>query len=181
MEARLYKEYKEKVIPAMQKEFSYKNPMQIPKLVKIVINMGIGEGSLDKKHVTNAVEELTLISGQKPFTTKAKKSESGFKIRAGMAIGCKVTLRGARMYEFMDRLVNSAMPRIRDFRGLSVKSFDGRGNYSMGIKEQIVFPEVSYDKIDNVRGMDICVVTTANTNEEAKSLLEGFNFPFKKN
>ncbi len=180
MASRLNTLYSDNIAKSLQEKYGYKNVMEVPKLKKVVINMGVGEGALDRKHVQAAVEELTAISGQKPVVTKAKKSEASFKIREGMAVGVKVTLRGDRMYEFIDRLVNIAMPRIRDFRGISDKGFDGRGNYNMGIKEQIVFPEINYDKVDATRGMDIAFVTSANNNEQAKSLLEGFNFPFKK-
>lgn len=176
--ARLKEHYKEVVRPALMKEFGYKNPFQVPGLKKIVINMGLGEGVNDSKKVTAAVDELARISGQKPVITKAKNSIAGFKLREGMKIGCKVTLRQERMYEFLDRFVNIAMPRIRDFRGISPKSFDGRGNYAMGIKEQLIFPEIEYDKVDQTRGMDIVFVTSANTNEEALALLKGFDMPF---
>jgi large subunit ribosomal protein L5 len=154
--------------------------MEVPRLTKIVINMGVGEAVADSKQATQAAEEMALIAGQKPIITRAKKAEASFKIRAGLAIGCKVTLRKQRMYEFVDRFVNTAMPRIRDFRGISPKGFDGRGNYNMGLKEQLIFQEINYDKISIVRGMDITFVTTAKTDEEAKALLEGFNFPFRK-
>ena len=177
---RLHEMYEKEIRPAMQKEFNYKNPMQVPKLEKIVLNMGVGEAVADSKVVTAAAAELALIAGQKPVITKAKQSIAGFKVREGMPLGCKVTLRGQRMYEFMDRLVNIAMPRIRDFRGVSPKSFDGAGNYSLGLKEQIIFPEINYDKVDKIRGMDITFVTTANSNEEAKALLAAFNMPFRK-
>lgn len=180
MAARLQKDYLEKIVPAMQEQFNYKNPMQVPKLQKIVINMGIGDAAQDSKLVQNAAEELTLIAGQKAVVTRAKKSEAGFKIRENMPIGCKVTLRGKRMYEFLDRFVTIALPRVRDFRGLSPKSFDGRGNYNMGLKEQIVFPEINYDRVDKVRGMDITFVTTAENNEQCYALLEKFNMPFRK-
>lgn len=180
MSARLYEEYKGKIVPAMQEQFGYKNPMQVPKLEKIVLNMGVGDASQDSKLIAKAVQEMGLIAGQKPVVTRAKKSEAGFKIRENMAIGCKVTLRGAKMYEFLDRFVTIAMPRIRDFRGLSAKSFDGRGNYNMGLKEQIVFAEINYDDVDKVRGMDITFVTTAENNEQSKALLEKFNLPFRK-
>ncbi len=176
--ARLKEHYEETVRPSLSEEFSYKNPMEVPRLDKIVINMGVGEGVGDNKAVSSAVQDLTAISGQKPVVTKAKKSVAAYKLREGMTIGCKVTLRRDRMYEFLDRLVNIALPRVRDFRGLSEKSFDGGGNYSMGIKEQIVFPEIDYDTVDRVRGMDIIIVTTAKTDQEAKALLRGFNFPF---
>ncbi|MEM7443169.1 MAG: 50S ribosomal protein L5 [Pseudomonadota bacterium] len=176
--ARLRDQYEETIKPNLSEEFSYKNPMEVPRLEKIVINMGVGEGVGDSKTVTSAVQDLTAISGQKPVVTKAKKSVANYKLREGMKIGCKVTLRRERMYEFLDRLVNIALPRVRDFRGLSDKSFDGAGNYSLGVKEQIVFPEIDYDNVDQVRGMDITIVTTAKTDAEARSLLRGFNFPF---
>jgi len=176
--ARLRKEYDEKIVPAMVEKFGYKNRMEVPRLEKIVINMGVGEATQDKKKVETAAQEMELIAGQKPVITKAKKSIAQFKLREGMPIGCKVTLRRDRMYEFMDRLVTIAMPRIRDFRGLNPKSFDGHGNYAMGLKEQIVFPEISYDKIEKVRGMDIIVTTTAKTDDEARELLRLFGFPF---
>ena len=173
--------YKDKIAKDLQTTFNYKNVMQTPKLDKIVINMGVGRDAVaDSKAVKAAVEELTLISGQKPVVTKAKQSIAGFKLREGQAIGCKVTLRGDRMYEFLERLVNIAMPRIRDFKGISSKGFDGKGNYSMGLKEQIVFPEIDYDKIDKIRGMDITFVTTAKNDNEAKELLKAFNLPFVK-
>lgn len=177
--ARLKEVYEKQVRGELQKKFSYTNPMQLPRLEKIVLNMGLGDAVRDRKIVDGAVEELTAIAGQKAVATAAKKSIAGFKLRDGMKIGAKVTLRGDRMYEFLDRLVNIAMPRIRDFRGISQKSFDGRGNYSMGIKEHIVFPEINYDKISQIHGLDITIVTTANTNEEALELLRGFNMPFK--
>ena len=178
--ARLREEYENTIKQELIKRFSFKSPMQSPRLDKIVINMGIGEGNRDDKKVTAALKDMTLIAGQKPVITKARKSIAGFKLRDGMQIGVKVTLRGNRMYEFLDRLVNIALPRVRDFRGLSPKSFDGKGNYSLGLKEQIVFPEIEYDKIDQIRGMDICVVTTAKNDEEGRELLKAFNFPFKK-
>lgn len=181
MATRLQEVYTKEIVPALQERFGYKNPMQVPKIEKVVLNMGVGDASQDSKLIKSAVEEMALITGQQPVVTRARKSEAGFKIRENMPIGCKVTLRGQQMYEFLDRLVTIAMPRIRDFRGVSAKSFDGRGNYNMGLKEQIVFPEINYDKVDKVRGMDITVVTTANTNEECQALLEGINFPFKKN
>ena len=177
---RLYKEYKENVVPALIKEHSYKNIMQVPKLEKIVINMSLSAAVQDSKVLQIAIDELTAISGQKPVITKAKKSIAGFKLREGMSIGAKVTLRRDRMYEFFDRLVTIALPRVRDFRGLSSKSFDGRGNYAMGIKEQIVFPEINYDKVDKVRGMDIIICTTAKNDDEARSLLSALNIPFSK-
>lgn len=163
----------------MMQDFGYQNPMQVPRLEKIVINMGVGEAVQDTKKVQAAAGELAVIAGQKPIVTKARKSIATFKVRDGMPLGCKVTLRRQRMYEFLDRLVTVALPRVRDFRGVSGKSFDGRGNYALGLKEQIVFPEVDYDKIDAVRGMDIVIVTTAKTDQEAKSLLRGFGFPFQ--
>ena len=175
---RLKAHYRETIRAALKEEFSYKNDLQIPRLDKIVINMGVGEATQDKKKVDQAFGEMELIAGQKPVVTKAKKSIAQFKLREGMPIGCKVTLRRDRMFEFLDRLVTVAMPRIRDFRGLNAKSFDGRGNYAMGLKEQIVFPEISYDKIETVRGMDIIVTTTAKTDEEARELLRLFGFPF---
>ncbi len=179
MSANLLVLYKDKISKDMQKQFNYTNVMQIPKLVKISINMGFGKDAVaDSKVVKAAVDELTRIAGQKPVVTKAKKSIAGFKLREGQDIGCKVTLRGERMYEFLERLANVALPRVRDFRGLSGKGFDGRGNYSMGLKEQIVFPEIDYDKIDKVRGMDISIVTTAENDNEAKELLKHFNLPF---
>ena len=175
---RLQEHYDSVLRPALLEQFKYRNPMQVPRLDKIVINMGVGEAVGDSKKVQAAVGEMTAISGQKPVVTRATKSIATFKLREGMAIGCKVTLRRERMYEFLDRLVNIAMPRIRDFRGVSAKSFDGRGNYAMGLKEQLVFPEVDYDKVESVRGMDIVICTTAKTDEEAKALLAGFNMPF---
>jgi large subunit ribosomal protein L5 len=175
---RLQKLYVEKIRAAMQKEFNYSNPMQVPRLEKIVINMGVGEAAGDQKKLDSAVGDLTLISGQKPVKTLAKKAIAGFKIRAGLPIGCKVTLRKARMYEFLDRLVTIALPRVRDFRGIAGKGFDGRGNFAMGLKEQIVFPEIVYDKVDAIRGMDIVFVTTAKTDAEAKALLKAFDLPF---
>lgn len=180
MSSNLYKLYKEKVIKELNSKFNYTNPMCIPKLTKIVINMGVGEAAADSKIINNAVRDLTAIAGQKPVVTKSKKSIAGFKLRENVPVGCKVTLRGKIMYEFLERLVNVALPRVRDFRGLPSKGFDGRGNYSMGVKEQTIFAEIEFDKIDKVRGMDICFVTTANTNEEALALLEAFNMPFRK-
>ncbi len=180
MTARLYELYKTQLRPELRARFGYENEMQVPYLEKIVVNMGVGDAAQDSKLLKTAVEEMALITGQKPVITRAKKSEAGFKIRENMAIGCKVTLRKQRMYEFIDRFVNIAMPRIRDFRGISPKSFDGKGNYNMGVKEQIVFPEISYDRVDKVRGMDITFVSTAKTDEECRALLEGFNFPFRK-
>src|SRR6201997_2658973 len=175
---RLQQRYRAELRAALQKEFGYANPMQVPKLEKIVINMGVGEAAADQKKLDAAVAELTLISGQKPVKTIAKKAIAGFKIRAGLPIGCKVTLRKAKMYEFLDRLVTIALPRVRDFRGIpGGQGFDGRGNFSMGLKEQIIFPEIVYDKVDAIRGMDIIFVTTAKTDAEAKALLKGFNLP----
>ena len=178
MTPRLREVYENQVIPALKEEFGYANPMQVPKLEKVVLNMGVGEATQDRKKMDGAVSDLTLITGQKPIVTRAKKSIAGFKLRDDMVVGCKVTLRKTRMYEFMDRLITIAMPRIRDFRGLNGKSFDGRGNYAMGIKEQIVFPEIDYDKVDQIRGMDIVICTTANTDAEAKALLKAINMPF---
>ena|SRR3990167_5110115 len=175
---RLKQKYEDQIVAAMTEKFGYTNRLQVPRLEKITLNMGVGEGSQDKKKVQTAAEEMALIAGQKPVVTKAKKSIAQFKLREGMPIGCKVTLRRDRMYEFLDRLVTIAMPRVRDFRGVNPKSFDGRGNYAMGLKEQIVFPEISYDKIEKVRGMDIIVTTTAKTDEEARELLRLFGFPF---
>ncbi|MFC3053345.1 50S ribosomal protein L5 [Kordiimonas pumila] len=177
---RLRVNYEEKVKASLQETFGYKNPMQVPKLDKIVINMGVGDGVQDKKKVTKAAEEIAAIAGQKPVITRARKSIASFKLREGMPIGAKVTLRGERMYEFLDRLITIAMPRIRDFQGVNPKSFDGRGNYALGLKEQIVFPEINYDQIDQVRGMDIIICTTAQTDDEARALLAGFDMPFKK-
>jgi large subunit ribosomal protein L5 len=177
---RLLQQYRDSIKDALKKEFGMTNDLQVPRLEKIVINMGLGEAAQDKKILETAISELAAISGQKPITTYAKKSIAGFKLREGMPIGCKVTLRRSRMYEFLDRLVHIAMPRIRDFRGIGVKSFDGRGNYSMGIKEQIVFPEINYDRVDKIRGMDITICTTAQSNEQAKSLLAAFDMPFRK-
>jgi len=177
---RLQTMYEKEVRASLQKEYNYKNPMQVPKLEKIVINMGVGENVNDSKTILAAVSDMTLISGQKPTVAKAKKAIATFKLRENLPIGCKVTLRKRHMYEFLDRLINTALPRVRDFRGVNPKSFDGRGNYAMGLKEQLVFPEINYDKIDQVRGMDIIIVTTANTDKEAKSLLAGFNMPFIK-
>jgi large subunit ribosomal protein L5 len=178
--AKLHDFYKESVVPQLAKEFGYKSVMQVPRIEKITLNMGLGEALTDKKVLENATNDMQLIAGQKPVVTKARKSVAGFKIREGYPIGCKVTLRGDRMWEFFERLVSIAIPRIRDFRGLNPKSFDGRGNYSMGIKEQIIFAEIDFDKVDKVRGMDIVITTSANTNEEGKALLSAFNFPFRK-
>jgi len=176
--ARLQEYYKETLAPALMKELDL-NIMQVPKITKVTLNMGVGEAVANKKIMDNAVNDLTLISGQKPVVTLARKSIAGFKIRDGWPIGCKVTLRREHMYEFLDRLVNIAIPRIRDFRGLPAKSFDGRGNYSMGLKEQIVFPEIDYDKVDTIRGLDITITTSAETDDQALALLKGFNFPIK--
>lgn len=178
---RLQLVYDKEVVPALKSKFGYKNVMEVPRLTKIVINMGVGEAVADQKQIAAAVEEMTLISGQKPVITKAKKAEASFKIRAGLQIGCRVTLRKQRMYEFLDRFVTIAMPRIRDFRGVNPKSFDGRGNYNMGLKEQLIFPEINYDRVSTVRGMDITIVTTAKNDDEARALLEGFSVPFRKN
>ena len=180
MSARLKEQYKTEIVEAMTKKFGYKNIMQVPKLDKIVINMGVGEAKENAKILEAAVSDMETISGQKAVITKAKKAVANFKIREGMPIGCKVTLRGDKMYEFLDRLVNLALPRVRDFRGVSANSFDGRGNYSLGIKEQLIFPEIEYDKVDKVRGMDIIFDTTAKTDEEARELLRLFNMPFEK-
>lgn len=176
--ARLREFYAEKIQPELMSQFGYANPFEVPRLEKIVINMGVGEAVQDSKRINTAVDELTRISGQRPVVTRAKRSIAGFKLREGMPIGVKVTLRRRRMFEFLDRLVNIALPRVRDFRGLNPKSFDGRGNFSMGVKEQIVFPEIDYDKVDTIRGMDIIVVTTAKTDDEARELLKRFQFPF---
>jgi large subunit ribosomal protein L5 len=176
--ARLYEQYREVVRPELQARFNYQNPMQIPKLDKIVLNMGVGEATADAKKLQVAANELALISGQKPAICRARKSIANFKLREGMAIGCKVTLRRDRMYEFLDRLITIALPRVRDFRGVPAKSFDGRGNYAFGIKEQIIFPEINYDDVDEIRGLDVAICTTARTNEEARALLEHFRMPF---
>jgi large subunit ribosomal protein L5 len=175
---RLKADYEQRIVPAMTEKFGYKNRLEVPRLDKIVINMGVGEATQDKKKVESAAAEMEKIAGQKPVITKAKRSIAQFKLREGMPIGCKVTLRRDRMYEFMDRLVTIALPRVRDFRGLNPRSFDGRGNYAMGLKEQIVFPEIEYDQIDKVRGMDVIITTTAKTDEEARELLRLFNLPF---
>lgn len=175
---RLRTDYDSRIVKAMTEKFGYTNPMQVPKIEKITLNMGVGEGTQDKKKVTTAAEEMELIAGQKPVITKAKKSIAQFKLREGMPVGTKVTLRRERMYEFLDRLITIALPRVRDFRGLNPKSFDGNGNYAMGLKEQIVFPEIAYDRIDTVRGLDVIITTTARTDEEARELLRLFNFPF---
>ena len=178
--SRLKEQYTNEIMEAMMKKFGYKNIMQVPKLEKIVINMGVGEAKENKKLLDAAVADLETISGQKAIVTKARKSVANFKLREGMPIGCKVTLRGERMYEFADRLINLALPRVRDFRGVNPNAFDGRGNYALGIKEQLIFPEIEYDKVDKVRGMDVIFVTTANTDEEARELLTLFGMPFKK-
>ena len=178
--ARLKDVYNEKVAPSLVEQFGYTNPMQVPKITKVTLNMGVGEAINDKKLIDAAFADMTLIAGQKPVVTKARKSVAGFKIRQGWPIGCKVTLRGAQMWEFLDRLISLSIPRIRDFRGLSAKSFDGRGNYAMGVKEHIMFPEIDYDKIDKIRGLDIVITTSANTDDEGRALLAAFNFPFRK-
>jgi large subunit ribosomal protein L5 len=178
--ARLQQQYREKIVPELKASLGLANPMEVPRITKITVNMGVGEAVADKKIMDNAVGDLTRITGQKPLVTKARKSVATFKIRTGLAIGAKVTLRGARMYEFLDRLINIAIPRIRDFRGLSPRSFDGSGNFSLGVKEQIIFPEIAYDAIDQVRGMDITITTTAKDNKQGRALLEAFNFPFRK-
>ncbi|NLL53354.1 MAG: 50S ribosomal protein L5 [Peptococcaceae bacterium] len=177
--ARLKEFYKQEITPALMKKFNYKNIMQTPRLEKVVVNVGIGEAIQNPKVIDSATDDIMTITGQKPIVTRAKKSIAAFKLRTGMPVGVKVTLRGERMYEFVDRLLNVALPRVRDFQGVSGKSFDGRGNYTLGIKEQLIFPEISYDKIDKIRGMDIVFVTTAKTDEEAKELLKGFGMPFR--
>ena len=179
MSTRLEKFYKDEVVPALTKKFGYKNPMEVPRLTKITINMGVGEAATNKKILENAVADLTKIAGQKPIVTKSRVSVASFKIRDGWPIGCKVTLRRAQMFEFLDRLINVSLPRVRDFRGVSGRSFDGRGNYNMGVKEQIIFPEIDFDAVDAIRGMDIAITTTAKTDAEAKALLEAFRFPFR--
>jgi large subunit ribosomal protein L5 len=178
--ARLHEYYREKVVPQLKQELGLTNPMQVPRITKITVNMGVGEAVADRKIMDAAVADLTKITGQKPLICKSRKSIASFKLRQGLAIGCKVTLRGERMYEFLDRLISIAMPRIRDFRGVSARSFDGQGNYSLGVKEQIIFPEIQYDQIDQVRGMDITITTTATDNKQGRALLEAFNFPFRK-
>jgi len=177
---RLQKIYREKIVPELKQSLGLKNTMQVPRILKITVNMGVGEAVADKKVMDAATADMAKITGQKPAVTKAKKSVATFKVRDGQAIGCKVTLRGARMYEFLDRLVNIAIPRIRDFRGISGRSFDGRGNYSLGVKEQIIFPEIQYDQIDQIRGMDITISTSARDDKHGRALLEAFNFPFRK-
>jgi large subunit ribosomal protein L5 len=178
--ARLEQVYRDKIVPELKQSLGLANVMQVPKITKITVNMGVGEAVADKKIMDNAVGDLTKITGQKPLVTRARKSVATFKVRDGLAIGAKVTLRGARMYEFLDRLVNIAMPRIRDFRGVSARSFDGQGNYNFGVKEQIIFPEIAYDQIDAIRGMDITITTTARDDKSGRALLEAFNFPFRK-
>lgn len=177
---RLRQQYQESVVPALRDKFAYANVMEVPRITKVTINMGLGDAVADKKVIEHALSDMTAIAGQKPVVTKARKSIAGFKIRDDYPIGCKVTLRRTRMYEFLDRLINVAIPRIRDFRGFSPKSFDGRGNYSLGVKEQIIFPEIDYDRIDKLRGMDITITTNARTDEEAKALLQAFRFPFRQ-
>ena len=177
--ARLQKHYREKVAPALIEKFGYKSPMQVPRITKITLNMGVGEAVADKKVMDNAVADLSKIAGQRPVVTKAKKAIAGFKIREGQPLGCMVTLRGVQMYEFLDRFVTVALPRVRDFRGISGRSFDGRGNYNVGVKEQIIFPEIEYDKVDALRGLNISITTTAKTDDECKALLSAFRFPFK--
>lgn len=178
--ARLKKFYKEEVLPKLVEQFGYSSPMQAPKLLKITVNMGVGEAIADKKVLDNAVADMEAITGQKVVRTIARKSVASFKVRDGYPLGCKVTLRGQKMYEFLDRLINIALPRVRDFQGVNAKAFDGRGNYNLGLKEQIIFPEIEFERVDKIRGMDINFATSASTNEEAKALLEAFNFPFKK-
>lgn len=177
--ARLQEHYRDAVVPSLRERFGYQNIMEVPRITKVTLNMGVGEAVGDKKVMDNALNDLTLISGQKPVVTLSRKSIAGFKIREGWPIGCKVTLRRDRMYEFLDRLISVAIPRIRDFRGFSARSFDGRGNYSLGVREQIIFPEIDYDKIDRLRGLDITITTTARSNEEGQALLGAFNFPFR--
>jgi len=177
--ARLQEFYKETVVKKLQDEFSYKSAMEVPRITKITLNMGVGDAVADKKVMEHAVSDMTKIAGQKPMIIKARKSVAGFKVREGWPVGCSVTLRSEQMYEFLDRLINVAIPRIRDFRGMSPKAFDGRGNYNMGVQEQIIFPEIDYDKIDTIRGLDIAFTTTANTDEEGRALLAAFNFPFR--
>lgn len=179
MTARLQKHYRETVAPELMKKFGYKSPMQVPRITKVTLNMGVGEAVADRKVMDSAVADLSKIAGQKPVITKARKAIAGFKIREGQPIGAMVTLRGVRMYEFIDRFVTVALPRVRDFRGISGRSFDGRGNYNIGVKEQIIFPEIEYDKVDALRGLNISITTTAKTDEEAKALLQAFRFPFK--
>lgn len=178
--AKLHDVYRQEVIKSLVEQFGYKTVMQVPRIEKITLNMGVGEAVADKKVLENAVKDMTAISGQKPLITRVRKSVAGFKIREGYPIGCKVTLRGERMWDFLERLICIAMPRIRDFRGVSSKSFDGRGNYSMGVREQIIFPEIEFDKVDAIRGMDVTITTSAKTDDEARALLAAFNFPFRK-
>jgi large subunit ribosomal protein L5 len=180
MAARLAETYRDQIVPKLKADLGVENIMQVPKIVKITVNMGVGEAVADRKVMDAAVADLTKITGQKPLVTKSRKAIASFKLRQGLAVGCMVTLRGDRMYEFLDRLISIAMPRIRDFRGVSARSFDGRGNYSLGIKEQIIFPEIQYDQIDAIRGMDITITTTASDNKQGRALLEAFNFPFRK-
>ena len=178
--ARLKQVYREKIVPQLKEELGLTNPMEVPKITKITVNMGVGEAVADRKTMDAAIADMTKITGQKPLVTKSKKAIAAFKLREGLAIGCKVTLRGARMYEFLDRLISVAMPRIRDFRGVSARAFDGRGNYTLGVREQIIFPEIQYDQIDQIRGMDITITTTARDNKAGRALLTAFNFPFRK-
>ncbi|NLX02773.1 MAG: 50S ribosomal protein L5 [Syntrophomonadaceae bacterium] len=177
--ARLYEQYKTEIVPKLVEQFQYKNVMQVPRIERVVINIGVGEAIQNPKALDGAVNDLTIISGQKPVVTRAKKSIAGFKLREGMAIGCKVTLRGEKMYNFLDKLINLSLPRVRDFRGVSPQAFDGRGNYSLGIKEQTIFPEIEYDKIDKIRGLEVVIVTTAKTDEEARELLRHMGMPFR--
>jgi large subunit ribosomal protein L5 len=180
MAARLHEQYRREIVPKLKQDLGVANVMQVPKITKITVNMGVGEAVADRKLMDAAVTDLTKITGQKPSVRKSRKAVASFKLRAGLGVGCMVTLRGDRMYEFLDRLINIAMPRIRDFRGVSPRSFDGRGNYSLGVKEQIIFPEIQYDQIDQIRGMDITITTTASDNKQGRALLEAFNFPFRK-
>ena len=180
MAARLHEQYRTAIVPKLKQDLGVENVMQVPKITKITVNMGVGEAVADRKMMDAAVTDLTKITGQKPSVRKSRKAVAAFKLRAGLGVGCMVTLRGDRMYEFLDRLINIAMPRIRDFRGVSPRSFDGRGNYSLGVKEQIIFPEIQYDQIDTIRGMDITITTTASDNKQGRALLEAFNFPFRK-
>jgi len=180
MAARLHETYRNQIVPKLKQDLGVANVMQVPKITKITVNMGVGEAVADRKLMDAAVADLTKITGQKPSVRKSRKAVASFKLRAGLGVGCMVTLRGDRMYEFLDRLINIAMPRIRDFRGVSPRSFDGRGNYSLGVKEQIIFPEIQYDQIDQIRGMDITITTTASDNKQGRALLEAFNFPFRK-
>jgi large subunit ribosomal protein L5 len=180
MAARLFETYRSTIVPKLKQDLGVENIMQVPRITKITVNMGVGEAVADRKVMDAAVADLTKITGQKPMVTKSRKAIAAFKLRQGLAVGCMVTLRGDRMYEFLDRLISIAMPRIRDFRGVSARSFDGRGNYSLGVKEQIIFPEIQYDQIDQIRGMDITITTTATDNKQGRALLEAFNFPFRK-